>query len=222
MERHRVGIVIPALNEAATIGKVVENVSPFGLAIVVDDGSQDETRELAEAAGAAVVRHPDNRGYDEALNSGFACADKLGCEYVITMDADGQHDSNMLATFITALDDGGDVVVGIREYRQRVAEHIFAWVASIKWGIRDPMCGMKAYRITVYRELGHFDSSDSIGTELTFYAANSGRRIVQLPVKTRERTSQPRFGRRYSANKRILQAVWRSLRAQRLPAKAST
>ena len=214
MDRHQIGIVIPALNEAETIAEVVSNVSQYGLAIVVDDGSHDQTSKLATAAGAAVVRHMDNLGYDRALNSGFARADTLGCEYVVTMDADGQHDPKMLAAFISALDAGGDVVVGVRNRRARMAEHVFAWVASALWGIRDPMCGMKAYRITVYRELGHFDSRDSIGTELTFYAVRSGRRIVQLPIKTRERTSEPRFGKRYSANKRILRAVWASLHAR--------
>ena len=211
MERHRIGIVIPALNEAKTIGSLVANASQCGIPIVVDDGSSDETGELATAAGASVVGHDFNRGYDQALNSGFARAEELGCEYVVTMDADGQHDPTILVSFIQALDDGADVVVGIRDRRQRVAEHIFAWVGSVKWGIRDPLCGMKAYRIGVYRELGHFDSSCSIGTELAIFAAKRGRKIAQLAVKTRERNDVPRFGTRYSANKRILRALWLGL-----------
>ncbi len=208
MERHRIGIVIPALNEAATIGWVVSNASQYGVPIVVDDGSSDETGELATSAGATVVRHDVNRGYDQAINSGFARAEELGCEYVVTMDADGQHAPTILKAFMQALDDGADVVVGIRDRRQRLSEHIFAWVGSAKWGIRDPLCGMKAYRIAIYRELGHFDSYNSIGTELAIYAAKSGKRIAQLAVKTRERSDEPRFGRRYSTNKRILRALW--------------
>ena len=211
MERHHLGIVIPALNEAETIGLVVANASKYGIPIVVDDGSRDETGELAAAAGATVVKHAINRGYDEAINSGFVRAEKLGCEFVITMDADGQHDPTTLITFTQALDGGGDVVVGIRDRRQRLAEHIFAWVATAKWGIRDPLCGMKAYRIGIYQELGHFDSSNSIGTELAIHAAKTGRKIAQVAVKTCERSDEPRFGKRYSANVRILRALWRSL-----------
>jgi glycosyltransferase involved in cell wall biosynthesis len=150
-------------------------------------------------------------GYDQALNSGFARASELGCEYVITMDADGQHDPTILTSFIQTLDAGADVVVGIRDRRQRLAEHIFAWVSSVKWGVNDPLCGLKAYRVEVYRELGHFDSYDSIGTELTIYAAKVGKKIMQVPVKTRERSDEPRFGRRYSANWRILRALLLSL-----------
>jgi glycosyltransferase involved in cell wall biosynthesis len=208
VERSRIGIVIPALNEAATIAAVVSNACQYGMPIVVDDGSSDKTGELAATAGATVVRHEVNRGYDQALNSGFARADELGCEYVVTMDADGQHDPAILAPFIRALDEGADVVVGIRDHHQRLAEHIFAWLGFAKWGIRDPLCGMKAYRIIVYKTLGHFDSNGSIGTELAIYAAKSGRNIAQLPVKTRERFDAPRFGRRFSANMRLLRALW--------------
>jgi len=212
VERHRIGIVVPALNEAATIGSVISSAAKYGVPIVVDDGSTDNTGGLAMAAGADVIFHHANRGYDKAIGSGFERAHELGCAYVVTMDADGQHDPTILGTFIQALDNGADVVVGVRDRRQRVAEHIFSWVGSLKWRIQDPLCGMKAYRIVVYLELGHFDSYGSIGTELTIYAARNGKRIVQVPVATRVRRDESRFGGRYTANKRILSALWRGLR----------
>lgn len=207
MERYRIGIIIPALNEVATIGCVVSLASHYGVPIVVDDGSDDETGNLAKSAGASLVRHDINLGYDKALNSGFVRASALGCEYVITMDADGQHDSTILPFFIKTLDAGADVVVGIRDRRQRLAEHIFAWVSSVKWGLKDPLCGLKAYRIEVYRELGHFDSYGSIGTELAIHAVKVGKKIVQVPVKTRERIDKPRFGKIYFANLSIFRAL---------------
>jgi glycosyltransferase involved in cell wall biosynthesis len=61
MERYRVGIVVPALNEAKTIATVVERISNYGQVIVVDDGSTDATAELARKAGAVVVSHPFNQ-----------------------------------------------------------------------------------------------------------------------------------------------------------------
>ena len=211
MERPRLGIVIPAYNEAKTISDVVESAAKYGIPIIVDDGSQDETADLAIASGGVVVKHEINKGYDGALNSGFAKANELGCEYVITMDADGQHNSALLEDYLKLLDEGADVVIGTRDRRQRIAEHIFAWIASIKWGILDPLCGMKAYRIGVYRALGHFDSYESIGTELAVFAAKNGMKISQMPIKTRDRIDTPRFGNRFSANKRIFHALWNSL-----------
>lgn len=207
MERHQVAIVIPALNEASTIRAVVAGVSPHGIVVVVDDGSSDETGAHAREAGAIVVRMHNNSGYDQALNAGFNCAAGLKCEYIITMDADGQHDPTILATFLTRLEAGADVVLGVRDRRQRFAEQLFALITFVRWRIRDPLCGMKGYRASVYRELGHFDSYGSVGTELTLFAARRGKRLAQVPFMTRDRLGTPRFGRLLSANARILRAM---------------
>lgn len=200
--------MIPALNEATTIAAVVAGAARFGTPIVVDDGSTDNTGARAREAGAEVVRHAQNRGYDGALDSGVAHAAALGVDLVVTLDADGQHDPRTVESFIAALDDGAEVVLGVRDRRQRLAEHVFAWLTSRRWGIRDPLCGMKGYRMEVWRSLGHFDRYQSIGTELALHAARTGRRIVQLPVPTRDRQGQPRFGRRLSANMKIFRAAW--------------
>lgn len=207
----QLGIIIPALNEAATIGKIVANARGFGTVIVIDDGSRDGTAQVARMAGADVVCHEHNGGYDKALESGFARAAELGCECALTMDADGQHNPDQTTAFITEIARGADVVIGIRDRRQRLMEHVFAWVASRLWGIRDPLCGMKAYRISVYRVRGHFDGYRSIGTELAIYAARRGLRIAQIPMPTRKRADAPRFGSRFRANWQIFNALWRGI-----------
>jgi hypothetical protein len=74
------------------------------------------------------------------------------------------------------------------------------------------MCGFKAYRIGVYRTLGHFDSYGSIGTELMLYAARSGQALAQIPFQVRERDGNPRFGRVLAANLKIFRAMALSLR----------
>jgi glycosyltransferase involved in cell wall biosynthesis len=211
MVGHRIAIVIPALNEARTIEAVVANARVHGLPVVVDDGSHDDTGARAAAAGAEVVRLPENRGYDGAIGAGFARAAEIGCRYLITMDADGQHDPGVVGAFIGALDSGADVVIGNRDRRQRFSEKLFAWAARLRWGVFDPLCGMKGYRVEVYRELGHFDSYGSIGTELALFAARNGRRVAQVPVKTRPRADAPRFGSTLRANLRILRAFCREM-----------
>lgn len=211
MDRSRVGIVIPALNESATILDVVEAAGEYGVPIIVDDGSTDDTAALARQAGAVVVSHERNSGYDAALNTGFKKAVELGSEVIITVDADGQHDPSLLGKFIDRIDAGADVVVGIRSHRQRLAEHLFAWYASRRFGIQDPLCGMKAYRTVVYDALGHFDSYESIGTELAIFAAKKGCRLGQIPFAVRERKGQSRFGRVLVGNYKIIRAMTLSI-----------
>jgi len=212
MDRSRVAIVIPAFNEALTIHQVLEAVQSQGISVVVDDGSGDETAARAAASGADVVRLRGNNGYDSALNAGFSRAAQIGCEFIVTMDADGQHDPAYLGAFLQALETEADVVVGVRDRRQRLGEAMFSWIGRAWWGIHDPLCGMKGYRMSIYRELGCFDSYGSVGTELAIFAARRQCRIANLPIRTRARSGQPRFGSSLRANYLILRALWHGIR----------
>lgn len=207
----RVAIVIPAFNESATISTVVRHAGAYGLPIVVDDGSTDNTAELAGQAGSIVVSHQRNCGYDMALNSGFQKANELGCEIIITLDGDGQHNPDMLKDFIKMIDSGFDLIIGIRSRKQRIAEHIFSLYSNFCFGIKDPLCGIKAYRIKLYKDLGHFDSYGSIGTELMIFAANKAYRVGQLPFTVMEREGESRFGQGLRGNYRILRSLFLSL-----------
>jgi len=208
MDKYKVAIVIPAFNEEATIFNVVQSVKEYGTVIVVNDASTDNTKQVAIGAGAILVNHEENKGYDSALNSGFERAVELNFNIVITFDADGQHNSELLEDYILLIDQGFKVVTGIRNKFQRVTEYIFSWVAKWKWGISDPLCGMKAYHVDLYKELGRFDSYKSIGTELIIFAATRGEKIAQIPIQTKERKDIPRFGTTLSSNIFILKALW--------------
>jgi glycosyltransferase involved in cell wall biosynthesis len=200
--------VVPALNEAATISAVVERVSRYGQAIVVDDGSTDATAEIARKAGAEVVSHQANQGYDGALNTGFARAAEMGCSYIITIDADGQHNPAQLAQMIALFDAGNELVLGTRDRFARLAETIFARVANSCWGVADPMCGMKGYATSLYLSAGRFDRYKLIGSELAVRSVLSGCRTARMNIIVRDRVDAPRFGRLLSANYRILRAMF--------------
>ncbi len=212
MDRSKIGLVIPAYNEAATIYEVVKAASEYGQPIVINDCSSDDTASLAEEAGAVVVNHDKNLGYDGALNSGFVKASEIDCEYIITLDADGQHNPALIQQFINELDKGADVVLGVRSNKPRISEHLFALFTYAKYRIKDPLCGMKGYQIKVYNRLGHFDSYRSIGTELMLYAARNKFSIIQIPFIVGERQDAPRFGSLVKANAKILRAMVKSIK----------
>jgi glycosyltransferase involved in cell wall biosynthesis len=92
VSRHQVHVVIAAYNEGTVIARVVADVRRAGYPVVlVDDGSLDETADIAAAAGAEVVRHPFNLGQGAALQTGIDHALAQGAAFVVTFDADGQH-----------------------------------------------------------------------------------------------------------------------------------
>jgi len=204
-------VVLPALNEAGTVVDLVSSLRAYGDVVVVDDGSTDNSANLARAAGAFVLSHSVNRGYDQALESGLIWASSRGYRYAITVDADGQHSSSAIALFTFELEAGADLVIGIRDRRQRWAEVLFSLVGKRLWGIDDPLCGMKGYRLDLLRAVGRFDTYSSVGTEFCIQAFRSGCRIRQVHVSTSTRTGEPRFGGGIQANIKILRALWLGL-----------
>lgn len=109
----KAAIVIPAYNEERTIGEVISQIRKLGpeyKILVVDDGSNDNTRESAGKAGAEVISHPYQKGYGAALKTGIINANS---DVVIFMDADGQHDVSCIPSMVDMLETF-DMVIGDR------------------------------------------------------------------------------------------------------------
>lgn len=115
-QRSDTWVVIPAFNEAPVIGGVVAGVRAlFSHVLVVDDASTDDTAILARRVGAFVASHPLNLGQGAALQTGFDAALARGAQYVVTFDADGQHDPADAATMVDrARDEDLAFVLGSR------------------------------------------------------------------------------------------------------------
>lgn len=131
--------LIPAYNEGRKISAVIQQTRQYLPALVVDDGSKDDTAEKAEQAGASVVRQVPNQGKGAALKRGFAWALEQGFDAVIMLDADGQHDPNEIPRFLEAYRErGGDLIIGAREYSKmpiirRCTNTIGLW--SFSWAM---------------------------------------------------------------------------------------
>ena len=208
MVGNQLAIIIPAFNEESTIKSVIKSVSLIGKVIIIDDGSIDNTVTNAAEAGAFVHSHSTNLGYDKALNTGFQIAEKLGYQFDITMDADGQHDPNSLIKMKQILLDGYDLVVASRDQKQRFSEYLFSLYSGMRWSITDPLSGLKGYKISLYNDLGHFDSYNSIGTELLFYALKNKYDVCQIETKVRPRQDFSRFGKSFISNLKVLRAMF--------------
>ena len=213
MAEKKVIAVIPALNEEKTISKVIKGVKKYvDEVILVDDASTDKTAIIAQQEGATVLSHEKNQGYDKSIDDGFALAAKRGASIILTFDGDGQHNPEDIPVIIVPILNGeADVVVGKRPHYARIAEYLFAVVAKIKAKIDDPLCGLKAYHINVYRDVGYFDRISSIGTQLMFDAKKRRYRVVQKNITLNERDDIPRFGKIIKANCKIFKAIFKTM-----------
>ena len=132
MVRSELALVIPAFNESQMIATVVTETQKFGDPLVVDDCSSDNTGDIAKKAGAIVVRHTKNKGYDASLNDGFKEAIARDATIIITCDSDGQHDPRDIKRFTDSIiAREADVVVGLRPKRVNISDTINATPRNI-------------------------------------------------------------------------------------------
>jgi glycosyltransferase involved in cell wall biosynthesis len=153
--------VVPAYNEAASVGDVVRKLqaqTPEYDVVVVDDGSTDATAKIAEDAGASALRLPFNLGIGGAVQAGFRYALENGYDYAVQVDGDGQHDPGEIRKLEQAMrDERVDMVCGSRflteDHRypapvsRRTGIHLFAFLLSRIVGQRvsDPTSGFRLY-----------------------------------------------------------------------------
>jgi glycosyltransferase involved in cell wall biosynthesis len=162
--------VIPAYNEAKHIAAVVKAAKRFVHVLVVDDGSSDETARVAEAAGAELLRQPSNQGKGSALRAGFQRALDLGCEAVLTLDADGQHDPAEIRKFLqTYAVHTPDLIIGRRNFNQmplsrRIANTTGRWLFSWALGQSIPD-NQSGYRMLSRRFIEAVVNSNEQGFE---------------------------------------------------------
>jgi glycosyltransferase involved in cell wall biosynthesis len=196
-------VIVPALNEAATVGRVIQEireVDPDFTVVVVDDGSDDGTGAVAEAAGASLLRLPFNLGIGGAVQTGYRFALANGFDLAVQVDADGQHDPSQLPLIIAPVLAGeADIVIGSRyaglgTYRargvRRLGQRIFARVVSLV--VREPLTDTSSsFRALNRRSLSLFAADYPHGfletVEATVLAGKYRLRMKEVPVAMRER-----------------------------------
>lgn len=197
-------MLLPAYNEAATVGPIVRQVRELGLrAVVVDDGSSDPTASEAETAGATVLRLPVNLGVGGALRCGFRYALAEGTDTVVVCDADGQHDPAEIPRLLERLAAGdADMVVGSRfaeaqasydvDRSRRLVMRVLASLATRAVGSRitDSTSGFRAIQGPLLGEFASAYPVEYLGdtVEALIRAAKAGYRIVEEPVRMTNRT----------------------------------
>jgi len=183
---------VPALDAAATIGRVVLGLADLGLpVIVVDDGSSDATGDEARAAGAEVVRHERNRGKGAAIRSGLAEAERRGAKCAVTVDADGQHPAAAARAVLEGSSDPRALVLGVRDlvaagaprsnqFGNGVSNFFLSLFA--RRTLRDTQCGLRRYPVRETLALGARADGFAFEAEVVLRAIAAGLPVVEVAV----------------------------------------
>ena len=193
-----VTVILPAYNEEISIGSVVLLARYYAdSVIVVDDGSSDRTAEIAKKAGAEVIVHEANKGKGAALKTGFAAADDLGADIIVTMDSDGQHNPAEIPKLVDPIIKGeADMVNGSRylngldkntpSYR-RVGQTILDGATKLNSGLQitDSQSGFRAFSASTKNVFRFKAQGMAIESEMLADAGKSGLRIAEVEIGVR-------------------------------------
>ncbi len=188
-------VVVPAFNATRHLGEVLRRLSAIHLPVVViDDGSTDNTGDVARAHGVHVVVHPENLGKGSAIASGVATARDMGLEFIITLDADGQHNPDEVPRFIEhQRATGADIVVGNRmaDRRNMPALRVFAnrttsAFVSLRAGttIPDSQNGYRMLRLSLFERFRLETTRYDTESEILIKAGRAGATITSIPIET--------------------------------------
>jgi glycosyltransferase involved in cell wall biosynthesis len=154
ISKERVWVLIPAFNEASNIGNVLDEIADYSLGgcIVVDDGSTDNTEEIVRKRDVVFLRHSVNQGVGAALRTGLTFAKQSNVEWVLQIDADGQHSPASIPNLLTHVN--ADLTIGTRnwdEYRfgavRRFAQQLLLFTLRLNGvkGVNDPTSGFRLF-----------------------------------------------------------------------------
>src|SRR5256714_15586320 len=191
-----IGAVIPAYQEQKHVGEVAKRArTQLEHALVVDDGSIDSTADRARAAGVDVVVHPQNRGKGESIKTGLRYWFDRGSEYVVILDADGQHLPEEISRFVDTAGSESDakIFVGSRmndtttmPLVRRIVNRYMSGKISRVCGQRipDTQCGFRMLHRDIIPEVLSGASRFEYETEMLIIASRKGHRVASVPITT--------------------------------------
>jgi len=191
-----ISIVLPAKNESAAIGQTIAQIQQLQFVheiIVVNDGSTDQTKQIAENAGAIVITHPYSKGNGAAIKTGARSATG---EIIVFMDADGQHDPNDIPRLLDKIEQGYDLVVGARQKGSQaslgrgIANGLYNGLASYmtEHKVEDLTSGFRAVRAEKFREFLYLlPNGFSYPTTSTMAFFRAGYSVTYIPIHAAKR-----------------------------------
>jgi glycosyltransferase involved in cell wall biosynthesis len=200
-------VCIPAYNEAKSIGEIIKKAATYASDVIVyDDGSSDNTAEVADAAGATVIRNRKNKGYGVAIKRLFEAAAEKEVDVMVTLDSDGQHNPDEISKIIAPiLNERYDVVIGSRflgdrnkpqnkipTYRNLGIKTITRLTQSSSYSqITDAQSGFRAYSRNALSRINLFEEGMAVSTEILLKAKGKNLQIKEVPISINYDIEEP-------------------------------
>ena len=214
-------IVIPAKDESTRIGQVLNSAKHCGFynIVVVDDGSHDQTGQVAKDLGAEVIRHPINMGPGAATQTGIEYAIKQGAKFIVTIDADEQHYPQDIEVLVDKLiTDDLDIVIGsrflgpnkiplTRIFYNKIANVVALMATGVR--VSDSQSGMKAFTAAFAKKSALQHCGFEFCIEILRYIRLHNAKYAEVPIQVMYNKETMDKGQNFFVGLKMLNKIFR-------------
>jgi len=199
---HDLVILIPAYNEVKNLTKILEYKYNY---LVIDDGSNDGTINLLKKNKINYIKNLTNIGYEKSLIKGLNYLKKKKIKYVLTIDGDGEHPINKIKKiYFLAKNKKADLIICNRKYRSRILEKLLSLFFQIRFGLKDPLSGMKIYYFPKIKNLINKIDKDSFLVDVIIMLIKKKYKILNYEITTKKKFGVSKIGYNFTVQLKIL------------------
>ena len=206
----KIVILIPALNEYHSLRKILHQISDEFTILIMDDNSEDNTIDLKkEFKNINYIRNNNRLGYEKNIIKGFKILINKNYNYILTMDADGEHSINNIYKIINFLKKNNvDLIVGERSNLNRFTEKILSFFFYKKFKIIDPISGMKAYKTSSLKKIINKIKKDDFLVDVVYLFIKNNLKVKNIKISTKKiKNRVSRVGSFLNSNFKILKIL---------------
>jgi glycosyltransferase involved in cell wall biosynthesis len=195
-------ILIPAYNEVKNLTKILEYKYNY---LVIDDGSNDGTINLLKKNKINYIKNLTNIGYEKSLIKGLNYLKKKKIKYVLTVDGDGEHPINKIKKiYFLAKNKKADLIICNRKYRSRILENLLSLFFQLRFGLKDPLSGMKMYYLPKIKNLINKIDKHSFLVDVIIMLNKKKNKILNFEITTKKKSGESKIGYNFTVQLKIL------------------
>jgi len=210
LEKNKIKILIPSHNEIKTLKKICLGIRGLNFdLLVVDDNSDDGTSTWLKKNSFNFIRNNKNIGYERSIIVGIKhLLKKKATEYIVTFDADGEHQIKDIKKITKVLKSNKvDIIIGNRDRLNRWTEYLLSFLFSVRFGIKDPLSGLKVYSANKLRLLQHKIKNNYFMVDLIILFKKKNFSSKNITINVKKRKDKPRVKNNLLVNLKILKLI---------------